>query len=174
MFGGVVVVVVALTTVLAMNGNSLAGTKTGATNWVLPPLNGGKFVSLASMRGTPTVVNFFASWCKVCAAELPVFASDAELLRGKVNIVEVNSMETGNGQAFAQEFGLFGAATDVLRDVGGEQNNGLYQSIGGTGSLPMTVFYNAAGQILTTHLGGYDSQTLAQAIKQEYGIAVPA
>lgn len=173
-FGALVVVVLATATVLAVSNNSMAGYKVGATNWVLPSLDGGKKVSLSSLRGTPVVVNFFASWCRVCADELPVFAHDAVLLRGKVDVIEVNALETGNGSSFAQGFGLDHAATAVLKDVGGTQGDGLYQNIGGAGSLPMTAFYNAKGQLITTHLGGYDAATLSQALQQVYGVAIPA
>ncbi len=173
-FGALVIVVLTTATVLAVSNNSMAGYKVGATNWVLPSLDGGKKVSLSSLRGTPVVVNFFASWCRVCADELPVFAHDAVLLRGKVDVVEVNALETGNGSSFAHGFGLDHAASAVLKDVGGTQGDGLYQNIGGAGSLPMTAFYNAKGQLVTTHLGGYDAATLSQALQQVYGITVPA
>lgn len=173
-FGGLVVVVLAVTTVLALSSNSMAGYKVGAGDWALPKLDGGGKVSLASLRGKPVVVNFFASWCRVCADELPVFAHDAVLLRGKVDIVEVNALETGNGSSFAQGFSLDQSATAVLRDVGGSQGDGLYQNIGGSGSLPMTAFYDAKGKLITTHLGGYNSLTLAQSLQQIYGVNVPA
>ena len=173
-FAGLVVIVLAVTTVLALSSNSVEGYKVGATNWVLPSLDGGKKVSLTSLRGKPVIVNFFASWCKVCATELPVFAHDAVRLRGKVDVIEVNALETGNGSSFAQQYGLDQSATAVLKDVGGAQGDGLYQNIGGAGSLPMTVFYNANGKLITTHLGGYDAVTLSQTLQQLYGISVPA
>ncbi|MHB1208515.1 MAG: TlpA family protein disulfide reductase [Acidimicrobiales bacterium] len=173
-FGALVVVVLAGTMVLAFSSNSMAGYKVGATDWALPKLDGGGKVSLASLRGKPVVVNFFASWCRVCADELPVFAHDAVLLRDKIDIVEVNALETGNGSAFAQGFSLDQSATAVLRDVGGSQGDGLYQNIGGSGSLPMTAFYGADGKLITTHLGGYNSLTLAQSLQQIYGVSVPA
>ncbi len=31
-------------------------------------------MSLAALQGTPTIVNFFASWCRDCQAELAAFA----------------------------------------------------------------------------------------------------
>jgi cytochrome c biogenesis protein CcmG/thiol:disulfide interchange protein DsbE len=173
-FGALAVVVLAGTMVLAFTSNSMAGYKVGATDWSLPKLDGTGKVSLASLRGKPVVVNFFASWCRVCADELPVFAHDAVLLRGKVDIVEVNALETGNGSAFANGFSLDQSATAVLRDVGGSQGDGLYQNIGGSGSLPMTAFYGADGKLITTHLGGYNALTLAQSLQQIYGVSVPA
>ncbi len=152
--------------------SSSQGYSTSSSAWVLPRLSGAGKVSLASLRGRPVVVNFFASWCQVCAGELPTFAHDATLLRGRVSIVEVNALETGNGPSFAAQFHLVRDTTDVLRDVGGAQGDGLYQALGGSGSLPLTAFYSASGQLIGTHVGGFDSQTLAQALAQDYGIRV--
>lgn len=170
---GLAVVALVAALVVATRASSTAGYNVTATAWKLPSQGGGAPVSLKSLRGHPVVVNFFASWCKVCAAELPVFASDAAALRGRVDVVEVNTLETGNGTAFAQSFGLAPATTAVLSDVGGSQGSGLYESLGGSGSLPMTAFYNAQGQLIGTHLGGYDAVTLAAALKNYYGVSVP-
>ncbi len=168
------VAVLAVTITLAVVGRpSSAGFRTSSTDWSLPTLTGHTSVSLSSLKGRPTVVNFFASWCQVCAAELPVFAHDALALRGRVNVVEVNALETGNGATFARQFHLAHDTTAVLRDVGGAQGDGLYQSLGGSGSLPMTAYYSAAGQLITTHVGGYDGSTLAAQLQRLYGVSVP-
>ena len=169
----VALVLVATITLAFVGRSSSAGYRTTATNWSLPTLGGGPKVDLASLKGHPTVVNFFASWCQVCASELPVFAHDAVALRGKVNVVEVNALETGNGQSFANQYHLFNDATAVLRDVGGSQGDGLFQSLGGSSSLPMTAFYDANGNLITTHIGGYDAATLAAQLKTLYGVTAP-
>lgn len=166
-------VLVATITLAFVGHSSSAGYRTTATDWSLPTLGGGPKVSLSSLKGHPTVVNFFASWCQVCASELPVFAHDALALRGKVNVVEVNALETGNGSSFAHQYNLFKDTTAVLSDVGGAQGDGLYQSLGGSTSLPMTAFYNANGQLITTHIGGYDAASLAAQLKALYGVSAP-
>lgn len=156
---------------LAVLGHgAAAGYTTSSTGWVLPRLGSPGKVSLANFRGRPVVVNFFASWCTVCASELPVFAQDARLLRGQVDVVEVDALETGNGLAFAQRFGLRSSVAAVARDVGASQNDGLYQTLGGTGSMPMTGFYSAQGTLLTTHVGGFDAATLGSEFRHLYGL----
>ncbi len=170
---GAALVLVATITLAFVGHSSSNGYRTTSNNWSLPTLGGGPKVTLASLKGHPTVVNFFASWCQVCASELPVFAHDAVALRGKVNVVEVNALETGNGQSFANQYNLFKDTTAVLSDVGGSQGDGLYQSLGGSTSLPMTAFYNANGQLITTHIGGYDASSLAAQLKTLYGVSAP-
>ncbi len=167
-----VVVLGTVATFAIVNRASTAGYSTSPEAWKLPVQTGGTPVSLTSLHGTPVVVNFFASWCQVCRDELPVFAADGRALRGKVDIVEVNALETGNGTSFAQQFHLASSVTAVLSDVGGSNGDGLYSALGGTGSLPMTAYYSSNGTLLGTHVGGYDAQTLAQAIKGYYGVTV--
>lgn len=154
------------------NQASSAGYRTSITGWSLPRLGASGKVSLSQFRGRPVVVNFFASWCTVCASELPVFAHDGALLRGRVDVVEVNALETGNGQSFARQYNLVQSVPAVLSDVGGSQGDGLYQALGGTGTMPMTAFYDARGHLLTTHVGGFDSTTLANELRQLYGVTV--
>lgn len=165
-----VVVLAGVITLATVGHGSSAGYQTSPNAFVLPRLGAPGKVSLASFRGRPVVVNFFASWCTQCAAELPVFAHDAKELRGKVAIVEVNALETGDGVAFAKHFALSSSVTAVARDVGGDQGDGLYRALGGNGSMPVTAFYSRQGKLLGTHVGAFDSATLASALQQLYGI----
>ena len=89
-------------------------------------------------------------------------------------MVEVNALGTGNGQAFAQRYHLGSSMPAVLRDVGGSQGDGLYQALGGTGSMPMTAFYSSSGKLLTTHVGGFTASTLSSELHQLYGLSVPS
>jgi len=168
------VVLAGVITLAVVDHGSSAGYNTTAQRWVLPRLGASGKVSLASLHGRPVVVNFFASWCTVCASELPVFTTDARALRGEVDVVEVNALETGSGQAFAQRYHLASTVTAVASDVGGSQGDGLYQTLGGTGSMPMTAFYSPSGALLTTHVGGFTTSTLASELHQLYGLTVPA
>ena len=170
LFGVAAVLVVAGVVSLALRSSSpKVGDNTTTTAWVLPRLGQSGTVSLASLRGKPVVVNMFASWCTVCRGELPAFAAEARRLRGRATIVEVNSLETGNGRAMAQQFGLASAGALVLSDVGGAQNSGLHDALGGGNNMPVSAFYSASGQLLATHLGGFSAATLQAQLTKLYG-----
>ncbi len=140
------------------------------TAFVLPRLGGRGTVSLVSLRGRPVVANFFASWCPECRTELPAFAQAARSLRGRVTFLEVNSLETGNGAAMADQFGLARAGAIVLKDEGGSDNSGLHDALGGGGGMPITAFYSASGRLLTVHLGELGSSGLDEDLSVLYGI----
>ncbi len=168
-----VVVVVAAVVALAAHGGGShsvpASASTSTTAWDLPPLSGsGNEVSLAGFRGEPTVVNFFASWCDQCRAELGGFSSVSKELRGKVHFVGVNSLETGDGMAMAREFGI--DWWPLARDVDGQQDSGLHDALGGQG-MPMTAFYDAKGNLLTAVLGALPEQALRDQLQKLYGIS---
>lgn len=171
LIAGASLAVLAAVIVLAVLASpSARGYNTSTNAWVLPRLGSGQKVSLASLRGKPVVVNMFASWCVICQEELPLFAQEARTLRGKVTFVEVNSLETGNGPGMARQYGLAKAGAIVLADVGGAQNSGLHDALGGGNSMPVTAFYTSTGQLITTHIGGYSQGTLATALQQYYGV----
>jgi cytochrome c biogenesis protein CcmG/thiol:disulfide interchange protein DsbE len=67
----------------------------------------GSPIDLASLRGHPVVVNFWASWCGPCQQEMPLLAQKAQEHAGSgLEIVGVLSDDTAaNGQAFEKTYG---------------------------------------------------------------------
>lgn len=143
---------------------------TDAATWDLPALEGEGRVRLADFRGQPTVVNFFASWCTACDAELPDFRDAAAALGGAVNFVFVNSNEPGDWHPMAERNGILDFA--LAEDIGGSAGNGLYRSVGGTVGMPITAFYDAEGNLVDRVFGALTGGSLAVELERLYGIAL--
>jgi len=157
--------------VLAFRGGTpTPGAVTRPNAFSLPALNGTGWVRLADYRGLPVVVNFFASWCTECQAELPGFRQEAMALKGKVIFVGVDSLETGDKNYLIRKFNLVGAFAAVARDVG-PNGNGLHAALGGGNTMPMTAFYGADGRLLDVERGALvPVSLLAMKIARLFGV----
>lgn len=172
MFGAVSIVLIVAVVAVAVQSDDRSGSTgvTDATAFDLPALESEARVRLADFNGRPTVVNFFASWCTECDRELPDFRRAADELAGQVNFVFVNSNETGNWRPMAERNDILGFT--LARDIGGANGNGLYRSLGGTGGMPMTAFYDANGQLVDRVFGSVSGGTLASVLAQNYGVEI--
>jgi cytochrome oxidase Cu insertion factor (SCO1/SenC/PrrC family) len=116
----------------------------------------GSKVSLASLAGKPLVINFWATYCPPCRAEMPLLQNRAGPQSG-VQLVYVNE---GNSRQAVRDFldslGIHQAALlDSDLSVGR-----AYGAI----ALPTTVFVRADGTIAARHLGQLDDAVLAAQI----------
>ena len=61
----------------------------------------GKPIALASLRGKPTVVNVWGSWCAAATWRSPTSWPRAKQLGDQVNFVGIDSRDPGTAQAKA-------------------------------------------------------------------------
>jgi cytochrome oxidase Cu insertion factor (SCO1/SenC/PrrC family) len=116
----------------------------------------GRQVSLASLAGRPAVINFWATYCPPCRAEMPLLQRDAGSNSG-VQLVLVDEGDSGR------------AARDFLDSLAVHQAALLDSdlSVGhayGAIALPTTVFVRADGTIAARHIGQLDAIVLAAQI----------
>ncbi|MFT7475768.1 MAG: thiol-disulfide isomerase/thioredoxin [Verrucomicrobiales bacterium] len=115
-------------------------------------------IRLADFEGTPTVVNFFASWCTACDSELPAFRDTALSLDGEVDFIFVNSNESGNWKPMVERNDI--EQFTLAKDIQGISRNGLYRELGGTSGMPITAFYDADGNLVDTAFTAFNESSL--------------
>jgi cytochrome c biogenesis protein CcmG, thiol:disulfide interchange protein DsbE len=121
----------------------------------------GETVTLAALRGKPVVLNFWATWCPPCRAELPELQAASQRYRGQLDIIGVNQAEPADGvTAFAQQFGL---TFPIPLDVNAEVSRQF-----AVRSLPTTFFIDRSGVIRHIQSGPLTEATLAQALRAIY------
>lgn len=130
----------------------------------LQTLDGTSTRLAALAGGKPMVVNLWASWCPPCRREMPVLAA-AQQARADVVVVYANQREDAAAiDAFLAPSGL--ALRNVVLD--GEAALG---KAAGSSALPTTLFYDAQGRLVDTHLGELSDASLASKLQK---IAPPA
>ncbi len=135
----------------------------------LPAIEGEGRVRLDDFAGTPVVVNFFASWCTTCDAELPGFAKVSRELQGEVTFVGVNALETGDPLLMPERHGI--TWWPLARDIGGRNGSGLHAGLGGRG-MPITAFYDAEGDLVHVDRGFLPEPALRARLGDLYDLDV--
>ncbi len=109
----------------------------------------GQTVTLSSLRGQPVIINFWASWCPPCRAEMPALQAVYEEYQGQVALLAVNAANQDNLTDALALLAETGATFPVLLDTDGAVNR-LYAIT----SLPTTFFIGADGVIAEVVIGG--------------------
>ena len=126
---------------LSSEGGKLIGGGTGAFK-----------SQLRELKGTPVVVNQWASWCGPCRFEFPFFQRLAARYRGRVAFLGVDAQDNrGDAEAFLKQRPLpYPSYYDLSASVARTFRGGL--------AWPTTAFYDARGKLTRTHPGAYASQ----------------
>jgi thiol-disulfide isomerase/thioredoxin len=137
----------------------------------------GETIALADL-GTPTVVNFWASWCGPCVAEAPELAAVAQRYADDgVDVVGVNVQDSvTNARRFEADLDIpfpswFDPSSQIAAAFGG---------VGPTG-LPTTLVLDAEGRVAARLFGavtapqlhGYLDPLLAEAGRPVPGVPGP-
>jgi thiol-disulfide isomerase/thioredoxin len=119
----------------------------------------GGTLQLDELQGAPTVINFFASWCAPCVAEMPQFESVHQDLDGDVRFLGVAA--TDDRESETELLSRTGVTYDTVRDPKGEVMTAL-----GVMGLPATLLVDADGRIAEYHLGELDGEELRSLIDE--------
>ena len=126
-------------------------------------LNGTGKLSLAELKGTPFILNFWASWCVACRQEAAVLQQaykTYEVDQKKARVIGIAVQDSApSALAFAQKYGktYFLALDTPAGDIG--LSYGLY-------GVPETFFVDAAGVIQFKKIGPVSGQEIQEQLNR--------
>lgn len=134
---------------------SVAGEKVahGLPDVTLPCLGAGPRVHLAGLRGTPTVVNIWGSWCTPCQAEAKYLATVYDALKPRVRFLGVDTEDSADS---ALDFAPHVTPPMRYPSVVDEQKKVLI-GLDLISAVPSTVFVDASGHVVHKAAVAYGS-----------------
>jgi thiol-disulfide isomerase/thioredoxin len=120
------------------------------------PLVGGGEMDLESFRGRPVVLNFWATWCEPCRAEMPALERAQQQYRAEGLAVIGVDMQEGDAeiQAFLEQVGVtFPSLVDRTGEVTRQ-----WRATG----LPTTFMIDRQGIIRDVRVGPLTDEMLAE------------
>lgn len=124
----------------------------------------GSVAILADFRGRPVVVNFWASWCPACIAEMPDFESVHQRVDGAVVFIGVDMQDIDRSTA-----SRFVADTGVTYRIADDPTGEVFAAFGGF-AMPTTVFIDENGAVVARQNGAIFEDQLAEMISEVFGI----
>lgn len=129
-----------------------------APELTLPAL-GGQTYQVSALKGTPVVLNFWATWCVPCKQEHELLQQAAAHYEGKVQFLGVVYQDTE--EKIRAWLGPTGSKYPTLLDIGsrGAIGYGVY-------GVPETFFINRAGVIVEKFAGPVSAQYLVATVEK--------
>lgn len=121
----------------------------------------GERFRLSDYEGKPLVVNFWASWCPNCIAEMPEFEKVHRAMSGDIAFLGIN---TSDSKSAAKELAR---ATGVTYRLASDPRGEAFQALGGVG-MPATVFIDAAGNVVDVVVGQFSKEMLIQYVERSF------
>jgi thiol-disulfide isomerase/thioredoxin len=111
----------------------------------------GKALALASMRGKPTVVNVWGSWCTGCHAEEPFLVDAEKKLGDQANFVGIDTQDNGTSQSKTYN-ARYGISWPSSFSPGGEALL-TFSGVITPNSIPSTIVLDPQGRPAAAFIG---------------------
>ena len=119
--------------------------------------------ALHAHAGRPVVLNLWATWCPPCRREMPVFEDAQQRWPGVAFVLANQGEDRGTVREYLERQGL--VLDHVLLDP---HSQAMLDT--NTRGLPTTLFFNAEGRLVDTHMGELTRASLADTLRRRFDI----
>ena len=120
-------------------------------------------VSTTDWLGTPTVVNFWATWCAFCLDEMPALQEASEQLDGRVRFVGIDRQDPRDDALEFLE------RTGVTYDQVASPDGRYFETVRARG-MPTTLFVDAQGTIRYRHTGPLELEDVLELVAEHLDV----
>ncbi|HEV7769005.1 MAG TPA: redoxin family protein [Thermoanaerobaculia bacterium] len=131
-----------------------------APTFALREVGTGRTVDLAQLKGTPVVLNFWATWCAPCWDEHPILVANAKMLPNVQFLGVVFQDEESKILSFLNQRG---SSYPTVVDERGK--TAIAYGIGG---VPETFFLDANGVIVAKFSGPMSNEALQENLRKAF------
>ena len=127
----------------------------------------GKPITLAALQGKVVLLNFWATWCGPCRAEIPDLVALQERYKGRLQIIGLNvDDEEADIQQYVQETGINYPVAMTSNDV--------RIQFGGIPALPTSFLLDTEGRVVQKHVGLWNPAVYETEIRALLGMPIMA
>jgi peroxiredoxin len=120
----------------------------------------GKTIDLSKLKGKVVVVNFWATWCGPCRAEIPAFMEVYEKYKASGLEMIGISLDQGGWSEVTPFLNKYKISYPVVLG-----NDKIARQYGGIEAIPTTFVIDKNGVVVVQHIGGLRKEDLENKIK---------
>ena len=159
LLAGAAIAAIALFARANPSNDSPAHTASPASAWELKDLDG-RTISSSQYAGKVVILDFWATWCPPCRAEIPGFVELQKAYGDRGLVVVGVSLDQGGAGPVREFMRRFGMNYPVV--MGDEV---VARAFGGVEAVPTTFIIDRHGRLVATHVGYTEKEEFERAIK---------
>jgi thiol-disulfide isomerase/thioredoxin len=129
--------------------------------------------TLATLQGTPAVLNFWSTACSWCRYQLPFLEAVAQQSGGELEVIAINM--ANSAADIRRFFGDYEPSMTIALDKNREAFRDYCLAYNNTGgSIPFTLFLDSQGTVQYVKIGAFSSETQVwDTLSNVFGITAP-